>query len=100
MADDLLSGARDLGYTAVGFGVLAVQRLQVKRRELAKELTARTGPTFWRDVAKGVGRLADKAEKVFDPMLDEVEGRLPGQARTAFHQARAAGRIVQHTFLS
>jgi hypothetical protein len=100
MADDLLAVAKGAGYTAVGFGVLAVQRLQVKRRELAKELGLRPGPTFWRDVAKEVGKLAEKAEAVVDPVLDGVEGRLPGEARTAFHQARAAGRALQHALLS
>ena len=33
--------ATDLGYTAVGFAVLGVQKLQVRRRELINQITAR-----------------------------------------------------------
>lgn len=33
--------ATDLGYTAVGFAVLGLQKIQVRRRELLSQLTAR-----------------------------------------------------------
>lgn len=33
--------AQDAAYIAVGFGVLGVQRLQVRRREIARALTER-----------------------------------------------------------
>ena len=94
--DDLLSRARDAGYAAVGFGVLAYQRLQVRRRELVKELGASGGPAA---VGKAAREVVRRTEKVVDPVLDGVERRLPGPARTSFHQARVVGRIVRHTVL-
>lgn len=35
-ADDVVGAAKELGYVAVGFGVLGFQRLQVRRRELER----------------------------------------------------------------
>jgi hypothetical protein len=91
--DDLLARARDAGYTAVGFGVLAVQRLQVRRRQLTKEVLGAEGRKA------SVGQLVRQAEKVVDPVLDGVERRLPGPARAYFQQARAVGRLVQHVIV-
>src|SRR5947209_16282051 len=67
MENDLVNRARDVGYTAVGFGVLAFQRLQVQRRELTKELVGAAGGRA------AVGRLVRQAEKVVNPVLDGVE---------------------------
>jgi hypothetical protein len=93
MENDVLTRARDAGYTAVGFGVLAFQRLQLRRRELTKELGGLAGG---RAV---VGRAVRQAEKVVDPVLDQVERRLPTSARAYVQQARAFTRVVQHTLL-
>ncbi len=35
---DLFSNAKDAGYVAIGFALLGIQRAQVRRRELEKEL--------------------------------------------------------------
>ena len=93
MENDLVNRARDAGYTAVGFGVLAFQRLQVRRRELTKELVSAAGGRA------AVGRLVRQAEKVVDPVLDGVEKRLPPAAKTYLHQARAVGRVVESVLL-
>jgi len=93
VSDDVLGRVRDAGYTAVGFGVLAVQRLQVQRRQLTKELGRKVGGRA------ALGRVVRQAEKVVDPLLDGVERRLPKPASTYFHQARAVGRIVERTLL-
>lgn len=98
MEDDLLSRARDAGYTALGFGVLAVQRLQVRRRELAKDMAGAAGPTVTA-ARPAVGGLLRRVEKAVDPVLDGVERRLPGQARSAFRTARAVGKTLQRTLL-
>lgn len=92
--DDLVERARDAAYTAVGFGVLAVQRLQVERRQLVKDLYASVGGK------PGVRRMARQVDKVVDPVLDSVEERLPEQTRRLFRQARVAGRALEHTLLS
>lgn len=91
--DDLLERARDAAYTAVGFGVLAFQRLQVERRQLAKDLYTSVGGK------PGVRRMARQVDKAVDPVLDSVEEKLPEQARRAFRQARIAGRVLEHTLL-
>jgi hypothetical protein len=36
--DRLVAAAKDLAYTAIGFGVLGFQQAQVRRRELEKAL--------------------------------------------------------------
>ena len=41
LANPAVKQARDAGYTAVGFVVLGVQKLQVRRRELVAGLAAR-----------------------------------------------------------
>ena len=89
MAEDPLQQVREAGYTAIGFGVLAYQRLQVRRRELAKEVGGKDG----------VARLVHKVEEKVDPVLDGVERRLPPQARTALHQARTAGKTIEKVLL-
>ena len=93
MENDLVNRARDMGYTAVGFGVLAFQRLQVRRRELTKELVGAAGGRAT------VGRLVRQAEKVVNPVLDGVEKRLPSPADTYLHQARMVGRVVEGVLL-
>ena len=93
MDDELRTRARDAGYTAVGFGVLAVQRLQVMRREIQKDVGKRVGGKA------GVASAVKKVEAVVDPVLDKVEKQLPGQARVVMHTARTAGKVVQKTLL-
>ena len=45
MSNDATKLLRDSFYVTVGFGVLAVQKLQVRRRELEKEIDERfAGP--------------------------------------------------------
>lgn len=51
--DDAVRVARDFGYTAVGFGVLAFQRAQVKRREMMDALQE-DAPTY-------IARVTDQA---------------------------------------
>lgn len=59
--DEVLGAAREIGYIAVGFGVLGFQRAQVRRRELERSLrpvaqfveaAARSLPCVGRDQAK------------------------------------------------
>jgi hypothetical protein len=41
--DDVASAAKDAAYVSVGLGVIAIQRLQVRRHELSKALSGHTG---------------------------------------------------------
>lgn len=92
--DDLLERARDAAYTAVGFGVLAFQRLQVERRQLAKDLSAAAVGG-----RAGARRMARQLDDAVDPVLDRVEERLPDDARRLLRQARVASRALQETLL-
>jgi hypothetical protein len=90
---ELVNRARDAAYTAVGFGVLGFQRLQVRRRQLTKEVDKRIGEAI--GGRAGVGKIVRRVDAVVDPVLDRVERGLPGSARSVFHQARQAGRVVE-----
>ena len=81
--DDAESGLRDSLYTAVGFGVLLFQQLQLRRRELQKELA----------------RLADEADGTIDPMLDDLVACLPDDLRPVAAQARAAALRARRNLL-
>lgn len=94
MQDDLLGCARDAGYTAVGFAVLAFQRAQVRRRQLMKSMLSNR--TDARRTARSVARRIDRT---VDPMLDGVERVLPGQVRSMFRSARLVGKTVENTLL-
>ena len=50
--DAVVDAARELGYVAVGFGILGFQRAQVRRRELERSLRPVTG--FVSTAASGV----------------------------------------------
>jgi hypothetical protein len=41
--DDVADAAKDAAYVSLGLGVLAFQRLQVRRNELHKALSSQTG---------------------------------------------------------
>ena len=41
--DDVASAAKDAAYVSVGLGVIAIQRLQVRRQELRKALRGHSG---------------------------------------------------------
>ncbi len=71
--DELASTAKDVAYVSVGLGVLAFQRLQVRRNELSKALNRSSGA--------GKGPL-DVVESLVGDRLKLVEERL-GAARTS-----------------
>ncbi len=81
--DDAASGLRDSLYTAVGFGVLGFQQLQLRRRDLQKELA----------------RLAVDVDAKVDPVLDELVALLPEELRPLATQARAAALSARRTLL-
>ncbi len=81
--DSLPPPLKDAFYTAVGFGVLGLQQLQVQRRDLRKQLR----------------RVAGQVEERVDPLLDDLEARLPDGPRVVVKQAREAARTVQHAIL-
>jgi hypothetical protein len=81
--DSLPNSVTDAFYTAVGFGVLGFQQLQVQRRALRKRLRV----------------VAGQLEERVDPVLDDLEARLPDAPRGVVRQARVAAKSVQHAIL-
>ncbi len=93
MESDVVTRARDAAYTAVGFGVLTLQRLQVTRRDLTKDVVERLGGP------QEVKRYVRRAQVVIDPVLDGVERRLPLPSRLLLRQARRVARSLQSSVL-
>ena len=96
---DLTSSLRDAAYVAVGFGVLGVNRAQVRRRELNRELGNRLGqagrvlgalPGVVGAAPGVVGRLAGGVERTVERTVGRVVERVPpvvpGAARDVIRQ--------------
>ncbi|MGH9278425.1 MAG: hypothetical protein ACRD12_10035 [Acidimicrobiales bacterium] len=96
---DLEVRARDAAYTTIGFCVLGVQHLQVKRRELTSDLAGRSRATGGGVAKAGLGQIAGTAERVVEPLLDSVEKLLPGSARLAVQQSRTAAKVLRKVIL-
>ena len=104
LPSDLTNVARDFVYLTVGFGVLAVQRLQAQRHELSEQLNTQLGAgrdgvtkltgAFDTTVKSFESRLTALEERV-DAVLDRVEAKLPEQARGVVQQARTATRSAR-----
>jgi ABC-type transporter Mla subunit MlaD len=99
---------KDAGYVAVGLGVIAFQRGQVRRRELEKQLgdagqqidkLAAAVEDARKLVEERVGALGDQFDRTVDDLedkvtaaLDEVRNLLPEQAIEAFDTAVGAAK--------
>jgi hypothetical protein len=71
--EDAVRVAREFGYTAVGFGVLAFQRAQVRRRELIDALQG--------DLPSYLARVTDQATATIEEVRTLVDViRTPGRS--------------------
>jgi hypothetical protein len=110
--DALVSALRDAAYITIGFGVLTVQKAQVRRRELVAALSARFGTskettesllssieTELRGIVSAVDDRIEAVEARIDTAVAAVEQRLPQPAGAWLSQvhgvARAARRQVR-----
>ena len=82
---DVTKTIKDAAYITIGFGVLAFQKAQVRRREIEKQLEDQTI-----DLRAQFSKVADEVEERIEPLveavetsLDQLEERLPEQAREA-----------------
>jgi hypothetical protein len=86
----LTKALKDAAYVTVGLGVLAVQKAQVRRRELTKQVESQlTGTT------EHLQKVARQVEERVTPLVDQIEQALPGAARDLVKQARTAARDAQ-----
>lgn len=71
--DDLANAVKDAAYVSVGLGIIAFQRLQVRRNELAKAISAPT------EEAKGtlelLGSLVGERMKLVEERVGAVLNR-------------------------
>ena len=87
--EKLVAAVRDAAYVTVGFGVLALQQAQVRRREIVRSLAERFGTSktqvdellakFEAQVAKFDARVIEMETKV-DSAIEQFEERLTHQA--------------------
>ena len=87
---DVTKTAKDALYVTVGLGVLAVQKAQVGRRELAKQVETQLNET-----GQQVQRLSKLVEQRVQPVLTQLESALPDSARDLVKQARTAAKEAQ-----
>ena len=92
--DDLTKTLKDAAYVAVGFGVIAFQKTQVRRREFEKQYGFST-----ESVREQFTKVADEVEDRIEPVieaveasLDQLEERLPEQAREVFKTVRTTAK--------
>ena len=89
---------------AVGLGVMAFQKSQVRRVELTKQFEAQIKQveTQTADAREQLGKLVKGVEERWEPVvkqiearLVEIEARLPDQAAEVLKQTRAVAKDVQ-----
>ena len=97
----LVEAARDAAYTLVGFGVLAIQRAQVQRREFADSIGERFGANRMQVeelIASFEARLTsfdDAIEARLDEIVGKVGPKLPEQAETALNQVHSVAKSAR-----
>lgn len=102
---ELQKALTDAALIGIGFGVIAYNKAQVRRRELAADVEKQTSvlreqaEKFIADRAEAAAVLAKRFEdrlepvqKAVDEALDQVEERLPEPAAQAVKTARAAAK--------
>jgi hypothetical protein len=112
-ADKVRGLVRDAAYVVIGFGVLTVQQVQVRRRELIKSLSERPGAKqlgitkeqideLVRSVEARVAemdqrlvKLEDKFDAAIESVVDVVGDRLPGQAGALLGQAHDVAKAAR-----
>ncbi|MCY7298244.1 MAG: hypothetical protein LH616_03410 [Ilumatobacteraceae bacterium] len=103
--DDKLVGAvRDAAYITIGFGVLAFQQAQVRRREVVQNLADRFGTSksqmdeMLASVEAQIAKLDERFDSL-DAKLDiaviKIEERLPEQAAALVGQAHDLAKLAR-----
>ena len=93
-AAELADRVKEAAYAAVGLGVLGLQSLQVRRREVAKQVEPQV-----REAALRLQRAAAVADEAVNPVLERLEGQLPDATRDLVRTARTAATEARDTLL-
>ena len=100
-AEDLTKLLKDAFYVTIGLGVIALQRAQVRRQELTKQVSGQVDDAksqlqsltkLFDDRVKVVEERLEGVETRFEALLDQLEEHLPEQARDLAKQARTAAK--------
>ena len=103
-AEKLTTVLRDAAYITIGFGVLAFQQAQVRRREFAAAVNERfdtTTPQMDRLIKTFEARVTDldarfdHLEAKLDETVGKIESRLPEQAGAILGQAHDVARAAR-----
>jgi len=76
----------DAAYVTVGLSLLGFQRAQVRRHRWSRQVSS---------VARTVNETVGPVRTDLDHQLDQLEERLPGQARTAVRSLRAVAQLSE-----
>jgi hypothetical protein len=79
----LTDNLRDAAYIAIGMGVIGVQRAQVRREELLKDLN---------EAIKQADAAISPVVEAIEARLDTVVDKLPAQAKQFVEPARQIGK--------
>lgn len=102
--DKLVAALRDAAYITIGFGVLAVQQAQVRRREIVQALSQRFGTsrTQMDEVLANMEAQLAKIDERFDALdgkldaaVEKFEERLPDQAAALVGQAHDLAKAAR-----
>ncbi|MCU1503302.1 MAG: hypothetical protein JWM12_2656 [Ilumatobacteraceae bacterium] len=97
----LLGAVRDAAYVTVGFGVLAVQKAQVRRRELATTISERFGVNKQQveDAIAAFEARLTKFDQAVEASVDHAVGiigeRLPDQAEMFLNQVNSVAKTAR-----
>ncbi|HEY9557490.1 MAG TPA: hypothetical protein VIR58_12195 [Acidimicrobiales bacterium] len=75
--DEVTAAVKDAAYVSVGLGVLAFQRLQVRRNELKKQLSRSTDEA--RGTLEVVGTLVGDRVKLVEERVDAAREQVLGR---------------------
>jgi ferritin-like metal-binding protein YciE len=92
---DVTKTLKDAAYVTVGLGVITFQKAQVRRQELRKQFE-----THIQGTRAQVEKLAKQIEGRVEPVIDQLEEKLPGQAKAAVHETRKNVREAQEQLKS
>lgn len=102
--DKLVAALRDAAYITIGFGVLAFQQAQVRRREIVQALADRFGTsrTQMDEVLANMEAQISKLDERFDAIdgkldaaVEKFEERLPDQAAALVGQAHDLAKAAR-----
>ncbi len=103
-SEKLFTALRDAAYVTIGFGVLAVQQAQVRRRELVATLSERFGTSkgqidellaSFEARLGGLDERIDALETTIDSAVEKLEAKLPEQAGALLGQAHDIAKAAR-----